>query len=310
MAKKTHFLIDDVIWVLRDITRERPASLFDNPFLKALKTAYEKYGVKTQLNLFFRTSAFYGNDDFSLSDVTDCYKSDWEEASSWLKFGFHAREEFPDYPYVNATYDNVYKDFKAVEKEVFRFAGKDSFTYGYCPHWNSVSKEGVKALYDCGVRIMDVSSGLSSEYNENCLLPYSHDARILYNRQPETRVYYRGGPATAISDAALCSYNHLEPEEFLATADNMKTIYDKETDMHFKKFHTPEMTINLMRYEDMEDIFAKYTGNEYVGACIHEQYFYKTYLAYQPDYVEKVHKMGEIMSRNGYEFIFAEEIIK
>ena len=30
--KKAHFLIDDVIWVLRDITRQRPNSLFDNPF--------------------------------------------------------------------------------------------------------------------------------------------------------------------------------------------------------------------------------------------------------------------------------------
>lgn len=310
MTKKAHFLIDDVIWVLRDITRERPKSLFDNPFLRTLKTAYEKYGVKTQLNVFQRTSAFYGNDDFSLSDVTDCYKAEWEEASSWLKMAFHAKEEFPDYPHVNATYQDMSDVFKAVEKEVFRFAGEKSFSYGFCPHWNSVSKEGVRALYDCGVRIMDVSTGESSEYNGNPdLLPYGHTMRILHNRQPETRLYSRGGPDTAIA-RGICSYNHFEPEDFVATVNNMKYIQDKETGMVFKKFHLPEMTLNLMNLEKIEEIFSKYTEDEYVGICTHEQYFYKDYLAYQPDYDEKIYKMGEIMNKNGYEFIFPDDIIK
>ena len=310
MTKKAHFLIDDVIWVLRDITRERPKSLFDNLFLRTLKTAYEKYGVKTQLNVFQRTSAFYGNDDFSLSDVTDCYKTEWEEASSWLKMAFHAKEEFPDYPHVNATYTDMLDVFKAVEKEVFRFAGEKSFSYGFCPHWNSVSKEGVRALYDCGVRIMDVSTGKSSEYNGNPdSLPYGHAMRILYNRQPETRVYSRGGPDAAIA-TAVCSYNHLEPEDFIATVNNMNCIQDKETGMFFKKFHIPEMTLNLMHLDKIEDIFSKYIEDEYVGICTHEQYFYKDYLAYQPDYDEKIYKMGEIMNKNGYEFIFPDDIIK
>ncbi len=307
--KKTHFLIDDVIWVLRDITRDKPKSLFDNPFLKVLKTAYEKYGVKTQLNLFLRTSSFYGNDEFTLFDVVDTYRSEWEEASSWLKMCFHAKEEFPDYPYVNATYNDMYDVFKTVEKEVFRFAGKDSFTYGYCPHWNCVSKEGVRALYDCGVRVMDVSAGVSSEYNgDPNSLPYGHAMRIMQNRQPEARVYSRVGPDTAIGKA-VCSYNHFEPNELLSTVDNMKCIYNSETDMHFKKFHIPEMTLNLMKYDEIESIFSKFVGDEYVGICTHEQYFYKDYLAYQPDYAEKIYKMGEIMSKNGYEFIFADELL-
>ena len=310
MTKKVHFLIDDVLWVLRDITREKPQSLFDNPFIGALKTAYEKYGVKTQLNLFYRTSAFYGNDDFTLADVTDCYKKEWQEASPWLKMAFHAKEEFPDYPHVNASYKDAYDLFKAVEKEVFRFAGEDSFTYGFCPHWNAVSKEGVKAMYDCGVRIMDVSMGNATEYDGNPdSLPYGHAMRILQNRQPETRVYSRGGPNTAINNS-VCGYNHFEMDDFEATKGTMKYIRDEETGMCFKKFHLPAMTLNLMKYEEMEDIISEFVGNEYVGICTHEQYFYKDYLAYQSDYAEKIYKMGEIMSKNGYEFIFAQDIIK
>lgn len=307
--KKTHFLIDDVLWVLRDLTRQKPKSLFDNPFIKMLKTAYEKYGVKTQLNLFYRNSSFYGNDDFCLKDVPDTYKKEWESASHWLKLAFHAKEEFPDYPLVNAKYDDVKAMFNAAENEVVRFAGENSFTYGYCPHWNAVSLEGVKALYDCGVRIMDVSFGTSSEYNNDPdSLPYGHAMRILNNRQPETKVYTRGGPNTAIN-YSVCGYNHFEMDVNKKINDTLEYITDEETGMKFKKFHLPAMTLNLMKYDEMDEIFAPFVNNEYVGICTHEQYFYEDYLAYQPDYAEKIYKMGEIMKENGYEFIFAQDLI-
>ena len=71
MNKKFHFFIDDVIWSLRDLTRIKPQSMFDIPFFKVLKNAHDRYGMKVQLNLFYRTSAYYGNDDFCLADVTD-----------------------------------------------------------------------------------------------------------------------------------------------------------------------------------------------------------------------------------------------
>jgi len=134
MSKKAYFYIDDTIWVLRDLTRTRPASLFDTPLLKVLKKAHDRYGVKVQLNLFYRTDYFYGYDEFTLADVTDAYKSEWEEASDWLKMAFHAKEEFPDYPHINASYQDVYEHFKAIAYEVFRFKCNRSFTYGLCPH--------------------------------------------------------------------------------------------------------------------------------------------------------------------------------
>jgi len=310
MTKKVHFLIDDVIWVMRDIAREKPASLFDNKFIKMLKTAYDKYGVKAQLNLFYRTACFYGNDDFSLADMPDTYKKEWEEASSWLKLAFHAKEEFPDYPHVNARYQDTYDLFKTIQKEVYRFAGEKSFTFGVCPHWNSFSKEGVKALFDCGVRIMDVSIGESFPYSgDPDSLPYGHALRLLYNRQPETKVYSRGGPDVAINNS-ISGYNHLLPAQFEATRGKLDSIYDEETGMHFKKFHLPDLTLNLMQCDMVEEIITPFVGNEYVGVCTHEQYFYEDYLAYQPDYDEKIYRMGALMQKNGYEFIFAEDIIK
>ena len=41
--KKAYFYIDDIIWVFRDITRQKPKKLFDNPFLGMLKNAHDKY---------------------------------------------------------------------------------------------------------------------------------------------------------------------------------------------------------------------------------------------------------------------------
>jgi hypothetical protein len=308
-VKQAHFLIDDVIWVLRDVARNRPVRLFDNAFLKMLKKAHDDYGVKTQLNVFYRTSYFYGNDEFSLFEMPDCYKQEWEAAADWLKLAFHAKEEFPDYPHVNAQYNDVKQLFETVKSEVFRFAGEKSFTYSFCPHWNAVSEQGVHAVYDCGVRIMDVSVGEAQDYSDDPdSLPYGHAMRLLNNRQPETRVYSRGGPNVAINNS-LCAYNHLSTEQFDQTSGTLKYIYDATTGMKFKKYHRPALTLNLIPYNDIETVLSPFIGNEYIGICTHEQYFYEEYLAYQPDYAETIYKMGKLLHENGYEFMFLDELV-
>ena len=54
-------------------------SAFDHPYLALLKKAHDEYGLKTQLNCFYRTSFFYGKDEFCLADMTDKYKKEFEE---------------------------------------------------------------------------------------------------------------------------------------------------------------------------------------------------------------------------------------
>ena len=306
MNKKAYFYIDDTIWVLRELTRTMPKSMFDTPLLKALKTAHDKYGLKVQLNLFYRTDSFYGNDEFVLSDVTDAYKAEWEANSAWLKLAFHAKEEFPDYPHVNARYSDVYDLFKKIEGEVFRFAGEKSFTYATCPHWLPVSEAGVRALYDCGVRLLDVTVGDVEKYNGNPdSLPYGHAARLLNNRQPETRVFTRKSRDVAIL-RSVCAYNHLT-EEQNTVFETLGTLLDEATGMRMKQYCST--CINLFALDELEEEFGRLLGNEYIGICDHEQYFYEDYFAYQPDYAEKIYKMCEILTSNGYEFIFAENLI-
>ena len=84
MNKKTYFYIDDVIWLMRDLTKSPQKSLFDNPFMAMLREAHEKFSLKVQLNLFYRTDFYYGGEEFTLADMTDSYKKEWEENSDWI----------------------------------------------------------------------------------------------------------------------------------------------------------------------------------------------------------------------------------
>ncbi len=111
-----------------------------------LKEAHDKYGIKVVLNAFYRTDYYYGDDEFTLAEMTDAYKSEWEANSDWLKIGLHAKQEFPDYPHVNIDYADMKKMYVRFKNEVIRFAGVKTLSTAFNPHWSPVSKEGLKAM--------------------------------------------------------------------------------------------------------------------------------------------------------------------
>lgn len=309
MEKKAFFYIDDVIWTFRDLTRDRPASLFDNPFMKVLKTAHDRYGMKVQLNVFYRTDFFYGSDEFTLADMTDAYKEEFTAASDWLKFGFHAKQEFPDYPYVNANYADVAKDLREIKREITRFAGEQSFAKAAVPHWMPISKEACQAFYDAGIKIMSVTTGQRTEYNgDPSTLPYGHAFRLLHNRKPETKLFERRNGDTAIN-SSICGYNHLETEQIEPIRFTFDYVRDEETGMCFKSLCNMAC-LNLWTQEQLRERVTPHLGKDFVSYGVHEQYFYPDYFAYQPDYDEKIYLVAKLVNDAGYEHFFAEEIVK
>lgn len=309
MDKISTFVIDDVIWVFRDLTRQKPASLFDNPFLNMLREAHDTYGLKVQLNIFYKTDNFYGNDEFSLAEMTDIYKKEWEEAADWLIFGFHAKQEFPDYPYINADYEQVKTDFTQMQNEVYRFASPKNWSIAVLNHWRPMSKDGCKALYDCGARLISATIGDRLEYNGDPLsLPYGHAPRLLHNRKPETMLFTRNSKDVAIRHS-LCGYNHVTVEEQELTLCTSKYIENAETGLKFKNFLS-SIVHNLSSVEDIREEMAQYTENEYFGWGTHEQYFYPEYYAYQSEYKEKLMIACDVLKNNGYKFIFMQDLIK
>ena len=310
MEKLCYFFIDDVIWTFRDIAREKPASLFDNGFMKMLKDNHDKYGLTVQLNLFYATDVYYGNDFFNLSEFPDTYKDEFQANKDWLVLAFHARQEFPDYPYINATYKDVYDDYKIIEKEVLRFAGEGLFSDVLCTHWLPLSKDACRALVDCGIRINSPSHGETREYEgDMSVLPYGHAARLLQNRQPESKIFTRKNSDPRLL-ASICGYNHISTEEYNTTYKKNCSVPDKELNLRHRQLCTDGICLNLISPEEIAKRINKLAdeGAEYIGTATHEQYFYPDYFAYQPDTHEKFEALAKTMFERGYKFITFREL--
>lgn len=306
--KKTYFYIDDVIWCLRDLTRQRPAHLFDNPFLKGLKEAHDKYGLRVQLNLFCRTDYFYGSDEFCLHEMTDAYKDEFAAASDWLRFSFHAKQEFPVFPHINADYEDIKSVLDYTKEQVARFASPANFSYVTMPHWFCMSKDGCRALHDGGIKLIGASCGQVQEVTDDRdALPDGYGkqniGRLLYNRKPEAKFW--------VDTGFLASYNHLSGEAERATKGTLNTHYDPETGLHFKVFgcglvldeHPTQEACELARTRIAE-------GHECIIYGTHEQYFYPYYIIYQPEYMERLHRVAEIFRNAGYTYFFPDELVK
>ena len=308
-GKKAAMYIDDAIWIFRDLTRQRPKSLFGNPFLGALKEAHDRYGLKVQINCFYRTDFFYGMDEFSLADMTDAYKDEWQAAKGWLRLGFHAYQEFPDYPAINSSYDDMAKAFDRVYGEMKRFAGDGVFTYALVGHWLPISKDGCRALKDRGIKLVACTDGPRYAYTgDRNSLPYGHAFRVESNRKPETALFRR----TAYDDALLssaCGYNHLVPGQVEKTWGSFTHVYDRDVGIGFRRFRCGPM-LNLCTPDKVRaemDATQKYDLQMFAD---HEQYFYKDYYAYQPDYADKIFLASSLAHAAGREFIFMEDTVE
>ena len=302
--------VDDCIWFLRDIARMKPKSIFDTPYLGGFKKIHDATGMKVQLNMFYRTDFFYGMDEFSLADMPDTYKAEFQDNADWIKFGLHSLQEFPDYPWISADYKDVAKCLAMIRGEVARFAGDNMFARFLLPHWVPMSKDGVKALVDGGIKMMVVSRGNRFAWNgDSSLLPYGHDFRLKNNRKPETALYTRISNNTAIS-ASLAGYNHITTEQFDAIAKYRKYLYDPDTGMRFCNSCTPPLSaLNLHELKDIPRDLEAVRGCDFVGYGNHEQYFFRDYLLYQPDYMAREMLVAKTLKERGYRFIFMEDLI-
>ena len=52
------FTVDDNIRFFKEITEQGLGSIFEHPYLAMLRRLHERFGVKIQLNLFFKMEGF------------------------------------------------------------------------------------------------------------------------------------------------------------------------------------------------------------------------------------------------------------
>ncbi|OJV17479.1 MAG: hypothetical protein BGO21_13515 [Dyadobacter sp. 50-39] len=259
--------IDDNIWFLRDIqqNKDRYASLFENPYLGFLKEINADYGTKIHLNLFYQT------DGFNLSEFTDQYKNEWKANADWLRLSFHALQEFPDMPYVNAGYDEVKRDCDLIMNEIRRFAGEEVMRSVTTIHWGEATADGSRAMRDAGY------VGQVGYFNvDDDQYSASYYLTVPQRRHLKNRFVWRDTEQDITFVRA----------SIVIDAKKLEAIRP-HLDSHEKNGHKPP----------------------YLDLLVHEQYFYPFYFNYQPDFRDKIRTAVQWAKDHGYTPQFLSESI-
>lgn len=246
--KRFCFTVDDNIRVLEEITESAPLSIFDHPYLSMYKSLHEKFGLKVQLNLFYKSG------DFDLSKMTDRYYNEWEENSDWLKLSFHSKIENVK-PYETADYSEVYNDCKKVNDEICRFASPKALANTTTIHYCLLTNGGVKAMEDNGV------SGLLGLFDTDEAPRYSYciaeeDAKKI--RRGE--VVKKGKISYASIDIIL---NMFSVDEILEKLETLKSRKDIRVMIHEQYFYKDYVRHQPNFKEKLEETFRFLTDNGY-----------------------------------------------
>ena len=303
--KQYFFFIDDVIWPFRDLSRQKPASAFDHPFLGMLKKLNRQYGMKVQLNIFFATDPSYGGEPFDLTQMPDIYRDEFRQNASWLRFAFHAERENPGYPYVNVPYDEMKHAYTRLRNEVYRFAGEESFSNRVLIHYNAISRAGCQALKDCGVTLLSSTDGPDIPEGESALSSTNRERLLLHRTEDTTRPYLKtrsdGGQIPAIR-----AYNHLPEDMHIRCDQSLCAWVGNELHLPMKEFC--HLLLNMHEPQEVARLLPERIDGDFIGIGDHEQYFYPDYARYQPDYEQRIATACRILQEKGYQSIRMDEL--
>ena len=261
--KRLTFFFDDVIFCMRSLAKNRPASIFDELFLGRLKSINDKYGTKFTLNLFFSDDH---HKDFTLADMPEDYKAEFQANSSWLRFSFHARSEFPDRPYQNASKEKLAADYDEIYREVCRFAGEKCFIPPTVIHWGMTNPENFSVLKERGVKLLAGGFlGLKTSLTE------SHSIQVT-----DIGYHYEKDVACYVLKKHL--------------------FYDRFHDIYLYDSLT---CCNLDEMPVLEQKFADLKNDQWdmVNLASHEQYSYPDYFNHLPDHLDRI----EFACKSAYE---------
>ena len=259
------FFFDDCSFFLRAIAQSRPKSIFEEMFLRRLRSIHGKYGTKFTLNLFFHDD----HHNFSISDFPVDYKAEFSANSDWLKMSFHAKSEFPDRPYQSSDSATLAADYDRVYHEVCRFAGADSFIAPNVIHWSMTNPENFPVLKDRGVRCLTGAFlGGVSHIGEKHTLEVTD---IGYHYEKDVAQYIK---------KAHCYYDRRFD---LLLCDNL-------------------LCCNYLDIEDIRNCFQELKANprDTISLMSHEQYSYPDYFNYIPDHLDRIEEACRLATEAGY----------
>lgn len=264
------FSIDDNIFFLRDIARNKYNSLYDCFYLKGLKELNRKYGTKFVLNIYYTDGLeFTDKKEFDLTQFPDRYKSEWQDNSDWLKLAFHGYSNSPDRLYQYAPPKKVIDDLDKVNEQIFRFAGEQTYSPPTVIHWGMVQPPALKLLAKKGVKVLSggfdpVSSGWDINY-------FVDDIR----------------------------------SEYISRNNN---LMDFENEIIFSLINLVCNSTPIERIEpELEITYQDTRRSEIMDIFTHEQYFWPFYSNYIPDHFQRLDRALNWLTNHGYKPVFFHE---
>lgn len=261
------FFIDDNIFFITDIVKEKPKSIFDNFYLKFLKKMNDKYGTCFSLNMFFSNDY----EPFDLTMVPDTWKSEFRDNSSWLKMSFHAYSEFPDRPYQNTPPEKIAADYDLVYNEICRFAGEECYIPLAALHWAMARPSAFAELHKRGVRLLE--------------------GQFI---SPRTGIF-DDGEAERITDVGY--FRSLNDALYI---EENKYLFDPRYNILFWR---NDCTANLWTVDQITDMLNN-VSRDTIGLATHEQYSFPRYKNYLPDHFDRMETSIRITSERGYKPVF------
>ena len=143
-----HFTFDDIAYTLHDLCQTRYASVFDQPFLGALREIHRQCGAVFTLFCFNRMGSI---PDYDIARLPDCYREELQAETAWLRWGFHAQDDTTKYAADTGAGEAIARCNAALA----RFAGQESidpilrlgFCSGSLENMLAVHRHGVRGLY-------------------------------------------------------------------------------------------------------------------------------------------------------------------
>ena len=180
MNKRVHISVDDVVATLQRLTESEYKSIYEESFFWYMRLLHRLFGTKVTCYVFAHQAGW------SISDMPDRYRREFESASDWLKFGFHAvsKEQKPDELMLDFA-----EQYQQVQDQLRRFAGEQSLAhvirlhYWYYPkeYTMALKQNGVQAVlvrYDDSVEEID---GISAWRSQICIEQDKHIMRQIWN---------------------------------------------------------------------------------------------------------------------------------
>lgn len=99
-----HISIDDVMYCIKNLSSENPASLFSEPLFALLKQLHDKYGAVFSLYVYNLQNSGFLN-------MPTKYQQEFIDNSDWLKIGFHIYADGQIGDMTKATAISNYNDF-------------------------------------------------------------------------------------------------------------------------------------------------------------------------------------------------------